>query len=107
MTSVLAVVVGVLTSAAAQLLIKRAAAHALLSPAWIAWMSASGVSYAASFVLYSVVLRRFSISVISPVMTVSVMCTVVLAGVLMGETLGVRQWAGLVLGVGAVVAVLA
>jgi drug/metabolite transporter (DMT)-like permease len=107
MTSALLVAAGVLTSAGAQLLIKRAAAHALLSPAWIAWMGASAASYAASFALYSVVLRRFSVSVIGPVMTVAVMCTVVLAGLLMGETLAPRQWAGLALGISAVVVILA
>lgn len=107
MNSVLSVVIGVLTSAGAQLLIKRASAHALLSPGWIGWMAASGLSYAASFVVYSLVLRRFPISVIGPVMTIAVMCTVVLAGVMMGETLGLRQYAGILLGVGAVVIILA
>lgn len=106
MGSVPAAVLGVLTSAAAQVLIKRAACHASFSAEWFAWMGASATSYAVSFVLYSIVLRRFSLSVIGPVMTVAVMCTVVLAGVLMGESLEARQWAGIALGIGAIVTIL-
>lgn len=106
MTGLPAIALGVLTSALAQIFIKRAAAHAPFSQSWLGWMGGSALSYAASFVLYSIVLRRFALSTVGPVMTVAVMCTVVLAGLLMGEALGPRQWIGLALGVGTVVAIL-
>jgi drug/metabolite transporter (DMT)-like permease len=106
MTKYLLMACGVGLSAAAQVLMKAAAGATPPGPRWLLWMGASGGAYVAAFALYAAVLRRFPLSVAGPVMTVAVMCTVVVAGALLGEPVAVRRWLGVLLGVGAVLVML-
>jgi drug/metabolite transporter (DMT)-like permease len=102
----LLMVAGVACSAAAQVLLKRAGGAATAEARWFAWIAASALAYAAAFVLYAAILRRFPLSVAAPAMTVAVMCVVVGAGALLGEPITGRHLLGLALGVASILVVL-
>lgn len=89
----------VIFSVAAQLLVKAASFHPIRSSPWLVVIALSIFCYLFAFLLYTNTIRHFSISVASPVNTLAVMVTVVLAGVfLWGESLSYRQMVGLLLG---------
>lgn len=86
-------------SAAAQLLLKLAALKKWKSTAWLLAMSSSIAAYLLAFVLYSVAVRYFPVSLASPVNTISVMLLVIIGGILFyGEPFGLRQTLGMVFG---------
>ena len=55
----LLIVIGILTTAVAQVLLKKAAAFEIRTSSWIVWMGLSALSYAVSFVAYSRILKYF------------------------------------------------
>lgn len=99
-------IVGILLSASAQVLVKRAAAYNVFSTEGMGFMIGGVITYAAAFLLYAVILRRLPLSVASPVMTVAVMILVVAAGLLMGEAVTLRKIVGIGLGILSVAAIL-
>jgi len=98
---------GILFSAGAQLLIKKSAAFDVLSMPWILWMGAGLASYGVSFVLYSLILKSLPVSRVSPVMAIGVMIVVIFGGLFWGETIHLRQLAGILLGLAAILLLLA
>lgn len=97
---------GVIFAAAAQVLLKGAAGSTPYAARWCLWMAGSVAAYVVAFVLYAMMLRIFPISIVAPVMTVAVMCTVVIVGALLGEPVPVSRWVGILLGVAGIVMVL-
>jgi drug/metabolite transporter (DMT)-like permease len=93
------VVGGILFSALAQICMKRASFFEVRHLFWYLYLVGSLFSYLFSFIAYYLVLKSFPISKISPLMTVGVVLLVVLYGIWMGETVGMRHAAGLLLGV--------
>ena len=67
----LLIVIGILTTAVAQVLLKKASAFDVRTSAWIIWMGLSAASYAVSFVAYSRILKYFALNKVYPAMTVA------------------------------------
>lgn len=98
MNSYALILSGILFSALAQVLIKKASDFGMATLNWFLYMGLSGMSYCISFILYAMILKRFPISKISPVMTIGVMILVVVVGLAMGESMERKQLLGLLIG---------
>jgi|SRR5205809_186180 len=93
------VFIGVLTTALAQIFLKKAAGLEIRTSSWMIWMGMSAVLYAVSFVLYSRILQYFALNKIYPAMTVAQIIVITLFGLWIGEAVGGRQALGLLFGV--------
>jgi len=93
------VVGGIVFSSLAQIFLKRATLLEAKEVYWFWSVSSSALCYLISFAAYYMALRQFSISRISPVMTVGVVLIVVAYGYWMGETVTARQSIGVLFGV--------
>src|SRR5262245_21671599 len=100
------IVIGIVTTAVAQLLLKKASAFEVATSSWILWMGLSAASYAVSFVAYSRILKYFALNKIYPAMTIAQIIVITLCGLWLGEVVGSRQLLGLVLGVAAIYLIL-
>ncbi|MCI5217599.1 MAG: hypothetical protein D3914_00015 [Candidatus Electrothrix sp. LOE2] len=90
----------VLFSVVAQLLIKQAARKEWKSMGWFLTMGGSILSYILAFVLYSVTVRYFPVSVASPVNTILVMLLVIAGGTIFWqEPFGMQRAVGAVFGI--------
>jgi uncharacterized membrane protein len=96
------VLFGVLTSASAQVMLKKSSGFPVWSMTWIVFLLLSGFLYLVSFFLYFSLLRLFPISKIYPVMILCVVFIVTGYGIVIGEHISVRQSIGLVLCTGAI-----
>lgn len=94
----LLVVLGMLATALAQVLLKKAAYFEIRTVNWLMYMGFSALSYAFSFVLYSQVLKHYALNKIYPAMTVGQIILVTLYGLVIGEVLTQRHVMGLALG---------
>ena len=90
---------GILFSSLAQIILKRATLFEAKELFWMFSISGSAVCYCISFIAYYLALRQFSISRISPVMTVGVVLIVVAYGYWMGETVTIRHSLGVLFGI--------
>ena len=102
----LLIVIGILTTAVAQVLLKKASGFEIRTSSWIIWMGLSAASYMVSFVAYSRILKYFALNKIYPAMTVAQIILITLLGLWMGEAVGGRQLFGLLLGVLAIYLIL-
>ncbi len=98
-TSWLYVIGGILFSSLAQIFLKRATFVEAKQALWVLFVSSSVLCYLISFFAYYLALREFSISRVSPVMTIGVVLIVVTYGFWAGETVTVKQSLGVVLGI--------
>ena len=97
----------VLFSVAAQFLLKQAASKEWKSTAWLLTMSGSVAGYTLALALYSVAVRYFPVSLVSPVNGIAVMLLVIIGGtVFWDEPFGLRQAVGTVFGVLSMVLIL-
>jgi|SRR5450432_1871566 multidrug transporter EmrE-like cation transporter len=103
----LLVLVGVLMTALAQVLLKKAAGFEVRTSSWIIFFGLSAVAYAVSFLFYSQILKYFALNKIYPAMTVAQIVVITLVGYLMGEVVGGRHALGLVFGAVAIYLILA
>jgi len=102
----LLIVIGILTTAVAQVLLKKASGFDMRTSAWITWMGLSAASYVVSFVAYSQILKHFALNKVYPAMTVAQIIVIALLGLWMGEAVGGRQLLGLLFGVVAIYLIL-
>ena len=93
------VIVAVFATAFAQVLLKKASYYDIRSASWLLLMGISACSYAASFVLYSRILKYFQLNKIYPAMTVGQLILVTVYGLWIGEVIDTRHALGLMLGV--------
>ena len=100
------VVGGIFCSSLAQILLKRATLFEARETLWMFCIAGSALSYLTSFIAYYLALRQFSISRISPLMTVGVVMIVVAYGYWMGETVTARQSLGIIFGVVSILLIL-
>jgi multidrug transporter EmrE-like cation transporter len=107
LTPSLLVLIAILLTAFAQVLLKKAADFEIMTSSWIVFFGSSAVAYAASFVLYSRILKYFPLNKIYPAMTVAQIIVITLCGFLLGEVVGGRHALGLVLGAIAIYLILA
>ncbi len=89
---------GIFCSAFAQICMKRATLFEGQHLFWFLLLTGSTLCYLLSFVFYYFALKSFSLSTISPIMTVGVVLIVVLYGVLSGEAVSSKHAVGLMLG---------
>jgi multidrug transporter EmrE-like cation transporter len=101
------VVVGILTTAVAQIMLKKASAFEIRTPSWALWMTLSAVSYTVSFVAYSRILKYFPLNKIYPAMTIAQIVVITLVGLWMGEAIDGRHALGLAFGALAIYLILA
>ena len=97
---------GIVFSSLAQILLKRATFLEAKETYWLLSVGASSFCYLISFAAYYLALRQFSISKISPVMTVGVVLIVVAYGYWMGESITARQSLGVLFGIIAIILIL-
>jgi len=93
------VISGILSSSLAQICMKRATLFEGRQVFWISCILASISCYIFSFLAYYMALKYFTISKISPIMTVGVLLIVVFYGIWAGESVSAQHALGLMLGV--------
>ena len=104
MTKYLFIALGILSSAIAQMLLKKASALSFRDGLYYFYFCSAGVSYVVSFVLYTLILKYFPITKISPVMTLGTMTVVIILGVLIfHEIISIKQMIGIALGAVAII----
>jgi drug/metabolite transporter (DMT)-like permease len=104
MIKYLLIIFGVLSSAIAQMFLKKTSGLSFGNIAYFIYFGLAGMFYVASFGLYTLILKYFPISKISPVMTLGTMTMVVISGILMfHEIITTKQLIGMVIGAVAIV----
>lgn len=93
------VIAGVFFSAFAQMMLKKASFFELKSTAHTFYTGGSIASYIIAFIFYSIILRHYPISKISPAMTVLIMILVVFFGIFLGEKISFPQLIGIGMGI--------
>ncbi len=94
----LSVMSGILFSSLAQICMKRATIFEVKSISWLLYLGGSLSCYILSFIAYYLALKYFSISKVSPIMTIGVVLIVVAYGIWAGETVTAKHAFGLFLG---------
>jgi multidrug transporter EmrE-like cation transporter len=107
LSSALLVGGGVLMTALAQVLLKKASDFEVRTSSWILFFGLSAAAYVVSFVLYSQILKYYALNKIYPAMTVAQIILITLVGYFMGEAVGGRHALGLAFGVVAIYLILA
>jgi len=98
------IALGILSSAIAQMFIKQASTLPFENVKYYIYFCLAGLFYVVSFGLYTLVLRYFPITKISPVMTLGTMTMVIVFGILMfNEIITIKQLIGMVIGAVAIV----
>ncbi len=92
------IVSGILFSSLAQICMKRATFFEAKQTLWLLYLGGSLGCYLLSFIAYYLALKYFSISKVSPLMTLGVVLIVVVYGIWAGETVTTRHAFGLLLG---------
>jgi uncharacterized membrane protein len=93
------VIVGILITAAAQILLKIGSSFEILKPKWLMYLMLSLCCYSISFIAYYLALRSFDISKISPIMMSSIICIITAYGFLSGENINLSRLFGIVLAI--------
>lgn len=95
---------GIISSVTAQFLLKKASVFSFKETAFFIYFIFAGLAYVVSFGLYTIVLKYFPISKASPIMTLGTMAMVILLGVFVfHEIITIKQIAGIILGVAAII----
>lgn len=100
------VVIGMFSTALAQVLLKKASFYDVKTAWWLTFFGASGAMYVMSFVLYAYILKFYPLNKIYPVLTVGQILLVTFFGVLLGEVVATRHAVGLLFGVVAIYLIL-
>ena len=105
MLKLVLVFLGIVTSALAQVMLKKSTGFTFLKELdFFIFFILGGLFYLFSFGIYAYVLKIYSISKISPVMTIGTMLFVVLAGILFfRESISTKQIVGIILGMASVI----
>lgn len=98
MSPYILVVLGILATAFAQVLLKKAAYFEIRTISWLTYMAISALSYGFSFILYSRILKYYELNKIYPAMTVAQIMLITLYGLIIGEMVTGRHALGLLLG---------
>jgi drug/metabolite transporter (DMT)-like permease len=106
MLKYLAIVMGALVSAAAQVSLKKSSSFMNWSRGWLLFLLVSCILYGISLLIYLYLLRLYPISKIYPVTTLTVILLVTLYGFFMGEGISSRHIIGLALGAGSIILLL-
>jgi uncharacterized membrane protein len=109
MISYLLVISGIVSSAMAQIMLKKSGQFTFLKdPGFFIFFICGGIFYVLSFGLYVYLLKVFNLSKISPFMTIATMLLVVAAGLfIFKETISIKQGAGIALGMISIMLIIA
>lgn len=105
MLAYILVVLGIITSALAQIMLKKSGQFAFFKEFdFFLFFILGGLFYVVSFGIYAYVLKIFNLSKISPIMTIGVMLIVVITGALFfKETISIKQSLGIFLGLASII----
>lgn len=108
MTNYLLVAAGVISSALAQIMLKKSGQFTFLKePSFFLFFVLGGLFYGLSFVLYAYLLKVFNLSKISPFMTIATMLLVVVAGIFVfKEIITLKQGLGIMLGLASIMLII-
>ena len=108
MHNYLLIIFGILSSALAQIMLKKSGEFNFFSESsFFKYFIMGGIFYGLSFGLYAYLLKIFTLSKISPVMTIGTMLIVVFAGVVVfRENVSIRQIIGVLVGVVSIILIL-
>ena len=108
MLAYLLVALGIITSALAQIMLKKSSQFTFFKEFdFFLFFVLGGLFYVVSFGLYAYVLKIFDLSKISPIMTIGVMVIVVATGALFfKETISLKQSLGSLLGLASIILIL-
>jgi len=98
LSPIILVLSGIVSTALAQVLLKKASDFEIRTSAWIIYMGLSAAVYAVSFVLYSYILKHYPLNKIYPAMTVAQIVLITLFGLVVGEAVNSRHALGLLCG---------
>lgn len=93
------VVVGIVSTALAQILLKISGTYAVMQVKWVLSLLLSLVAYAVSFVSYYMALKFFDISKVQPIMMASILSIIAIYGFAVGEDLNRLRVAGVLLSI--------
>jgi transporter family protein len=96
----------VLTSAFAQIILKKGSGMPNWSKEWVLLILLSGALYGISFFIYLSLLRLHPISKIYPILTITVIIIITIYGFLIGEKISLKHFLGIVMGIGSVLILL-
>lgn len=91
------VIIGIITTAVAQISLKRAGGVDPFKVSWIVFVLLSMSFYVMSFVSYYFALRNFDISTVQPIMMVSIVALITLYGFFAGESFNYYKLSGIVI----------
>jgi len=90
---------GILFTVTAQILLKKASGFSFKEYYFYIFFCFAGISYVLSFGIYTLVLKYFPLTKISPIMTLGTMTMVILLGIfIFQETITIKQILGIILG---------
>jgi drug/metabolite transporter (DMT)-like permease len=93
------VIIGILSTALAQISLKISSAHDVMRPKWAVWLILSLLAYVVSFLSYYMALKSFDISKVQPIMMASITSIIALYGLAVGEDFNHFRLAGIVLAI--------
>ena len=93
------IVVGIITSVAAQILLKVAGQCNVFKIKWFLYVFVSLSSYAIAFISYYMALKYFDISKVAPIMMASTVALIALYGFAIGEPFNHLKLSGIVLAI--------
>ncbi|MDR0661384.1 MAG: EamA family transporter [Prevotellaceae bacterium] len=93
------IAIGVLLTAAAQVLVKFTSFHEFWSKKFMLFIGSSILAYCCAFLAQTYLMRLFPLSKVVPAMSIATMLAVFVCGVwLFNEQMGVKQIVGILLG---------
>jgi drug/metabolite transporter (DMT)-like permease len=102
MLKFLAIPIGAMLSAAAQIMLKKSSLFVNWSRGWVLFLLLSCTLYGFSLLVYLYLLRHYPLSKIYPVTTLIVILIITVYGFTIGERILIRHLIGLGLGIGAI-----
>ena len=93
------VIIGIFSTASAQIFLKRANVYEILKIKWLSCITISLLSYCIAFIAYYMALRDYDISKVSPIIMSSVLSLIALYGFLVGERLTCLRLFGIILAI--------
>ena len=93
------VIIGIITTAVAQIFLKRGGALETFKTNWLIFISLSLFFYAISFLSYYIALKHYDISTLQPIMMVGIVALIALYGFTVGESFNYIKFSGIILAI--------
>jgi len=96
------VILGIFSSAAAQIFLKRGSGYDALRFTWVVYIFSSLILYCVAFFCYYIALKYYEISMIATIMMISILALIALYGLVVGENLNYQRVIGIVLAIASI-----